>query len=135
MTKGVEVVRPAETLQEAARKMKLLDIGPLPVCDGDKVVGMLTDRDITIRATAEGLDPKHTKVRDIMSKDVITVQDDQDVKEAAELMQARQVRRVLVLNRDKRLAGIVSLADLARHVKDPKVTAVTVEEISSPSKR
>jgi CBS domain-containing protein len=113
MTKGVEVVRPAETLQEAARKMKLLDIGPLPVCDGDKVVGMLTDRDITIRVTAEGLDPKHTKVRDIMSKDVITVQDDQDVQQAAELMQARKVRRVLVLNRDKRLAGIVSLADLA----------------------
>src|SRR5688572_23364834 len=136
MTKRVEVIRPDATLQEAAREMKLLDVGPLPVCDGDRIVGLLTDRDITIRATAEGLDPKQTRVREVMSKDdVITVQEDQDVKEAAELMQARQIRRVLVLNRDKRLAGIVSLADLARHVKDPKLTGQTVEEISTPSKR
>jgi CBS domain-containing protein len=135
MTKGVEVIRPNDMLQQAARMMKILDIGSLPVCDGDKVVGMLTDRDITIRATAEGLDPTQTRVRDVMSTDVVTVLEDQDIKEAAELMQSKQIRRVLVLNLDKRLVGMLSLGDLARHVPDPKVTGVTLEEVSTPSQR
>lgn len=135
MTGSVEVIKPDATLQEAARKMKTVDIGPVPVCDGDKVVGMLTDRDITIRATAEGLDPKQTRVREVMTKDVITVREDQDVKEAAELMQSKQVRRVLVLNREKRLVGVVSLGDLARHMQDPKLTGKTLEEVSMPAKR
>jgi CBS domain-containing protein len=134
MTKGVEVIRPDDTLQDAARMMKLLDIGPLPVCDGEKVVGMLTDRDITIRATAEGLDPKQTRVRDAMSTDVATVTEDQDIKEAAELMQSKQIRRLLVLNLDKRLVGMLSLGDLARHVTDPNLTGVTLEEVSTPTK-
>ena len=89
MTRGAEVVRPDATLQEAASKMKSLDIGPLPVCDGDKIIGMLTDRDITVRATAKGLDPKQTRVREVMSKELITCLEDQDVKEAAELMQSK----------------------------------------------
>ena len=134
MTKDLEVVRPNDTLQEAARKMKVLDIGPLPVAEGDNLVGMLTDRDITVRATAEGLDPKQTRVKDVMSKNLITILEDQDVKEAAALMQSKQIRRVLVVNREKRPVGMLSLADLARHVKDSKLTGVTVEEVSAPSK-
>src|SRR5438309_138001 len=118
MTKGAEVVRPDATLQEAANKMKSLDIGPLPVCDGDKIIGMLTDRDITVRATAEGLDPKQTRVREVMSKELITCLEDQDVKEAAELMQSKQIRRVPVLSRDKRLVGMLSLGDLAQRTQD-----------------
>jgi CBS domain-containing protein len=134
MTKGAEVVRPDATLQEAASKMKSLDIGPLPVCDGDKVVGMLTDRDITVRATAEGLDPKQTRVREVMSKELITCLEDQDVKEAAELMQSKQIRRVPVLSRDKRLVGMLSLGDLAQRTQDPKLAAKTLEEVSTPAK-
>jgi len=134
MTKGVEVVRPDATLQEAATKMRSLDIGPLPVCDGDQMIGMLTDRDITVRATAEGLDPKQAKVRDVMSKELITLQEDQDTKEAAELMQSRQIRRVPIVSRDKRLVGMLSLGDLARHSKDPQLAGKTLEQVSEPSK-
>ena len=134
MTRGAEVVRPDATLQEAASKMKSLDIGPLPVCDGDKIIGMLTDRDITVRATAEGLDPKQTKVREVMSKELITCLEDQDVKEAAELMQSKQIRRVPILNKDKRLVGMLSLGDLAHRSQDSKLAGKTLEEVSTPGK-
>ena len=134
MTKGAEVVRPDATLQEAANKMKSLDIGPLPVCDGDKIIGMLTDRDITVRATAEGLDPKQTRVREVMSKELITCLEDQDVKEAAELMQSKQIRRVPILNKDKRLVGMLSLGDLAHRTQDSKLAGKTLEEVSTPGK-
>src|SRR5918997_595868 len=93
MTRDVEVIHPDATLQEAARMMKALDVGPLPVCDGERVVGMLTDRDITVRATAEGRDPTTTKVREAMTQSVISVLEDQDVEEAARLMQEHQLRR------------------------------------------
>ena len=134
MTRGAEVVRPDATLQEAANKMKSLDIGPLPVCDGDKIIGMLTDRDITVRATAEGLDPKQTRVREVMSKELITCLEDQDVKEAAELMQSNQIRRVPILNKDKRLVGMLSLGDLAHRTQDSKLAGKTLEEVSTPGK-
>ena len=134
MTRGAEVVRPDATLQEAANKMRSLDIGPLPVCDGDKVIGMLTDRDITVRATAEGLDPKQTRVREVMSKELITCLEDQDVKEAAELMQSKQIRRVPILNKDKRLVGMLSLGDLAHRSQDSKLAGKTLEEVSTPGK-
>ncbi len=134
MTRGAEVVRPDATLQEAANKMKSLDIGPLPVCDGDKIIGMLTDRDITVRATAEGLDPKQTRVREVMSKELITCLEDQDVKEAAELMQSKQIRRVPILNKDKRLVGMLSLGDLAHRTQDSKLAGKTLEEVSTPGK-
>ena len=134
MTRGAEVVLPDATLQEAASKMKSLDIGPLPVCDGDKIIGMLTDRDITVRATAEGLDPKQTRVREVMSKELITCLEDQDVKEAAELMQSKQIRRVPILNKDKRLVGMLSLGDLANRIQDSKLAGKTLEEVSTPGK-
>ena len=134
MTKGAEVVRPDATLQEAANKMRSLDIGPLPVCDGEKLVGVLTDRDITVRATAEGLDPKQTRVREVMSKELITCLEDQDVKEAAELMQSKQIRRVPILNKDKRLVGMLSLGDLAHRTQDSKLAGKTLEEVSTPGK-
>ena len=134
MTHGVEVVRPDATLQEAAQKMKSLDVGPVPVCDGERLVGMLTDRDITIRATAEGRDPKTTCVRDVMTPDIHYVYEDQDVQEAASLMQQQQIRRLLVLNRDKRLVGIVSLGDLATREQVENVDDEVLEEVSTPSR-
>src|ERR671937_1268828 len=95
MTHGVECIRPEATLQEAATKMKELDVGPLPVCgDDDRLVGMLTDRDITIRAVAEGQDPKTARVQDVMTPDITYCFEDQDVKEAARLMEEKQIRRL-----------------------------------------
>src|SRR5205823_12963513 len=132
--RGAEVVRPDAALQRAANKMKSLDIGPLPVCDGDKIIGMLTDRDITVRATAEGRDPEQTRVREVMSKELITCLEDQDVKEAAELMQSKQIRRVPILNKDKRLVGMLSLGDLAHRTQDSKLAGKTLEEVSTPGK-
>jgi CBS domain-containing protein len=113
MTPRVEVIHPDATLQEAAEKMQRLDIGPLPVCDGERLVGMLTDRDITVRATAEGWDPKAKMVREAMTEQVYYCFEDQDVREAAEIMERAQIRRLPVINREKRLVGIVSLGDLA----------------------
>jgi CBS domain-containing protein len=114
MSHGVECTPPTATLQQAARKMRELDVGPLPVCnENDRLVGMLTDRDITIRAVAEGLDPRTTLVRQVMTPEIVYCFSDQDVTEAARLMRDRQIRRLVVLDRHKRLVGIVSLGDLA----------------------
>src|SRR5437764_1901261 len=95
MTRDAECVRPDTTLQEAARKMRDLDVGPLPVCgDGDRLVGLLTDRDISVRATAEGRDPTRTPVQEVMTPDVVYVFDDQDARDAADTMAGHQIRRV-----------------------------------------
>ena len=113
MTSAVECISPSSTLQEAASKMRELDVGSLPVCDLDRLVGMVTDRDIALRSVSEGQDPHLETVRDIMTPEVIYCFADEDVEEVAALMRDRQVRRLPVLNRDKRLVGIVSLGDLA----------------------
>jgi len=130
MTRSVECLSPDQSLQEAARKMRDLDVGPLPVCDNDRIAGMLTDRDITVRAVAEGRDPARTTVRDVLTPDVIYCFDDQDTQEAAKLMEEKQIRRLLVLNRDKRLVGIVSLGDLATRTGDRDRTGKTLERVS-----
>lgn len=115
MTQDVEVVRPEATLQEAAEKMQERKIGVLPVCDGDRVIGMLSDKDVNLRTVGE--DPARTRVQDAMIADVVYCFEDAAVEEAAKLMQEKQLRRLVVLNREKRLAGIVSLADLAGRYK------------------
>jgi len=134
MTTDVEYVWPDDTLQEAALKMRDLDVGPMPVCDRDRIAGMLTDRDIAVRAVAEGRDPRSTRVRDAMTRDIIFCYEDEDVEEAARLMQARQVRRILVLNRARRLVGIVSLGDLAAAAGDPQQVGEVFQEISEPAR-
>jgi len=133
MTRNVECVWPDDTLQEAALKMKDLDVGPLPVCDSDHVIGMLTDRDITVRAVAEGRDPRSTRVRDVMTRNVVSCSEDDAVEEAARLMQERQIRRLLVLDSDKRLVGIVSLGDLAAEAEDPYRMAEVLQDVSVPA--
>jgi CBS domain-containing protein len=112
MTPDVRVANPDETIQQAARIMASLDAGVLPVGENDRLVGMITDRDIAIRAIAEGKGPE-AKVRDVMTKDVKYCYEDQDVNEVTRDMADLQVRRLPVLNRDKRLVGIVSLGDIA----------------------
>jgi CBS domain-containing protein len=133
MTPRVEVIHPDATIEEAAEKMKRLDVGPLPVCDGERLVGMLTDRDITVRATSEGRDPRTTRVRDIMTEQVFYCFDDQDVREAAEIMQRAQIRRLPVVNRDKRLVGIVALGDLAVQIGDEELSGKVLEDVSEPA--
>jgi|SoiMethySBSTD1v2_1073268.scaffolds.fasta_scaffold502028_2 CBS domain-containing protein/sporulation protein YlmC with PRC-barrel domain len=133
MTREVEVVHPESTLREAAQKMATLDVGPLPVCKGDEIVGMLTDRDITVRATAEGLDPKTTKVYEVMTPEIVFAYEDEDVSDAAQLMAEHQIRRLVVLNRDKQLVGIISLGDLAVHTGDVQQAGETLEGVSDPS--
>jgi CBS domain-containing protein len=129
----VTVIRPDATLREAAEKMREIEAGALPVCDGDRLVGMITDRDITIRATAEGREPMATLVRDIMTKNVVYCYEDQEVKEAARLMKDRQIRRLVVLDREKNLRGIVSLGDVALNATDNGLVSETLERISEPS--
>ena len=133
MTRNVEVVNGNASLKEAATKMKNLDVGLIPVCDGDRLKGLLTDRDITIRATANGRDPSKTKVNEVMSTDIAYCLEDQAVDEAVILMEARQIRRLPILNQNKQLVGIVSLADIAVHVGDRDLTGETLEEISEPA--
>lgn len=132
MTREVEVIHPDATLDEAAAKMDALNIGSLPVCDGDRVLGIITDRDITVRATAVGGDPMATRTRDVMTADVIYGFEDQDVTDAARLMREAQIRRLLVLNRDKQLVGIVALGDLAVD-SDEQLAGKTLKQVSEPA--
>jgi CBS domain-containing protein len=133
MTHNAEVVSPDDTLEQAARKMEELNIGPLPVCEGNRVVGILTDRDITVRATAAGCDPKKTVVHEIMYYNIIYCYDDQDVSEAAKLMSEKQIRRLLVMDRANDLVGIVSLADLATEARDEGRSGEVLSKVSKPS--
>lgn len=134
MTCDVEVVDPNASLQAAARKMKDLDVGSLPVCDGERLLGMITDRDITIRATAEGRDPASTAVCDTMSSGITYCFEDQPVHEAAQLMEEKQIRRLPILNRQKQLVGIVSLGDLAVDGGNRMVAGEAITQISQPAR-
>ena len=131
MTRGVEVIRPAETLQRAAQRMDELNVGALPVCDGETLVGMITDRDITVRATAAGLDPNETPVSDVMTEQTRWCTEEQSVDEVMRQMSDVQIRRLPVLNGARELVGIVSLGDLAvrqsGHIDD------ALRDISLPS--
>ena len=133
MTPNVEFVWPDDTLQEAALKMKDREIGPLPVWDGDRIVGMVTDRDIAVRGVALGCDPQTTAVRDVMTHEVIQCYEDEPADEAARLMQTRQVRRILVVNREELLVGILSLADLAADGGDPERAGRVLQDVSEPA--
>src|SRR3989442_1506665 len=104
MTCEVECVKPTDTIAHAAKRMRDLDVGALPVCgENDRLVGMITDRDITVRGTAACCEPVTTTVADLMTRDLAFCFDDQDIADAAELMETKQIRRLVVLNRDKRL--------------------------------
>jgi len=113
MTRDVRIASPDDTLQSAAQIMEEQDFGSLPVAENERLVGMLTDRDITIRAVARGMAPQDSTVREIMSTEIRYVYDDESVRDVAEVMGDLHVRRLPVLNRQKRLVGIVSLGDLA----------------------
>lgn len=116
MTRDIEIVQPDDPLESAAKKMKNQDIGFLPVCDGATLIGVISDRDITIRALAEGMDASVMLSRDLMTTPAIFCYEDQDVTEAAEIMAKNQVRRLVVLDREsEQVVGVISLGDLARN--------------------
>ena len=115
MTAKMESVNPELSLQKTACKMRDLNIGSLPVLENGQLIGMITDRDICCRAVGDGRDMAMTKVREIMSADVTYCYNDQEVADAAHLMEDKHVRRLAVLNRDKTMAGFLSVDDLARY--------------------
>jgi CBS domain-containing protein len=129
MTSNPRSIEPSTTVTEAARLMKAEDVGSLPIVGGDQLVGMVTDRDVVIRVVAEGKDPQSTTVGEIASRDLVTVDPEQDLDEALRLMAQHQVRRLPVAEEDGRLVGILAQADVAREGKDAK-TGQVVQEIS-----
>jgi CBS domain-containing protein len=132
MTSGARCVGPDESLTAAARIMRQLDVGALPVCQNDHLDGIITDRDIAIRGVAEGRDPTRTSVRSVMSPEIIFAFEDHDVEVAAQIMETNQVRRLPVLNNERRLVGIVSLADVATEA-DASLTGEALHEICQPA--
>jgi CBS domain-containing protein len=131
MTTGVETVAPGDTIRYAAEKMEALDIGSLPVCDGDRLVGVLTDRDIAIRAVASGRDPNRTAVIETMTPHLVFGYEEQPVDEAVDLMREHEIRRLPVVDHRRRLVGIVALADLATRGEEP-VAMSALEGVSKP---
>jgi CBS domain-containing protein len=134
MTPNVEVIHPNASVQEAAELMRSLDVGSLPVCDGRKIQGMITDRDIAIRAVADGREARQTPVREIMTPELVYCTEDEDVTAAAQLMHDHQIRRLLIINEQKELVGIVSLGDLAVETRDEKMAGQVLEGVSEPAK-
>ena len=132
MTHDVCVVRPDHTVEEAARMMAAIDVGLLPVGEGDRLVGMITDRDIAVRAVGEGKGPA-TLVEQVMTQDVKYCYEDEDTGHIARNMAEQQVRRLPVLNHDKRLVGIVTLGDLAIETGDEQLAGHALGGISEPS--
>lgn len=132
MTANPDIAAPEISVEQAARQMKDLNVGALPVCQNDRLVGMITDRDIAVRTVASGADPKNTPVRDSMTPDLAYCYEEQSVEEAAELMKQQQVRRLPVLSQDKRLVGMLSLGDVAVEA-DSVIAGETLESVSSPA--
>ena len=132
LTREVETVSPQCSARDAAERMRSMDVGALPVCDGRRLLGMVTDRDLAIRVLAEGRDPNATPVSDAMTPDVAYAFEDDDVRRAADIMKERQIRRLPVLDREKHLVGIVALGDIATAGTD-QLSGDTLEQISQPN--
>lgn len=134
MTRGVRTLTPTDSVSQAAQAMDELNVGVIPVCDGDELVGMVTDRDIVVRGVAQDCDMKTTKLADVMSINVRCATEDQDVDEILGQMAGSQIRRMPVVDGNKRLVGIVTLGDIAdKNPGDEMDVANSLAEISSPS--
>jgi CBS domain-containing protein len=129
MTSDPRTVEPSATVQDAAKAMRDQDVGPIPIVEDGSLSGILTDRDIVVRVVAEGKDPSSTTVRDIASRDLVTIDPEQTLDEALRLMAKHQVRRLPVCEEDGRLVGIVAQADVALE-GDDRTTGEVVEKIS-----
>jgi CBS domain-containing protein len=131
MTRDVQVVRAETPIREAAETMARIDAGALPVCDGDNLLGMVTDRDIVVRGIAKGLSGSDT-VSQVMTEGVEYCFDDDELTEVQDKMAASQIRRIPVVDRNKKLVGILSLGDVAREAK-PAEAGDVLEEVSQPA--
>lgn len=132
MSRDVKVISPDTTIDEAARTMRDGDFGMLPVGEDDRMIGAISDRDIAIRAVAEGKGPS-TKVREVMSEGICWAYDDDTVEHAAKIMSDKQIRRLPVVDRDKRLVGIVALGDFAVDDSEIQPAAAALAKISEPN--
>ena len=132
MSRDVKVISPDMSIREAAKQMRDGDFGMLPVGENDRMIGTISDRDIAIRAVAEGKGAD-TKVRDVMSEGIAWAYEDDSVEEAVKIMSERQVRRLPVVDRDKRLVGIVALGDFAVESSEIRPASQALSEISKPS--
>ncbi len=131
MSPDVQVIGPDETIREAAQQMRKGNFGMMPVGENDRMIGAISDRDIVIRAVAEGKDP-NTMVRAIMSEGIVWAHEDDTVDDAARLMGKHQIRRLPIVNADKRLVGIVALGDFAVESSDIETAGEALAEISKP---
>jgi CBS domain-containing protein len=132
MTRNVELTAPDASLQTAAKRMRDSGVGILPVGENDRLRGVITDRDIVVRAVASALDPQKTQVRDAMTPQVIYCFEDQPISEAAQLMERKAVRRLIVLNRRKRMVGLISLDDLAILPGEEKRVGEVLNRVAEP---
>jgi CBS domain-containing protein len=133
MTRDVQTVRADQPVQEAASFMLSSDAGSIPVMDGERLIGMITDRDIAVRGVAKGHGPD-TPVGDLMTDDLVVVRDDDEIEDVATRMSEAQVRRLPVIDQDERLCGIVSLGDLSRETDDESASEA-LEGVSAPSRQ
>ena len=129
MTDSPRCITPETLVSEAARLMKSEDVGSLPILDGERLTGIVTDRDIVLQAVAEEKDPRGMPVREVASRDLVTVGQDEDLSEALKRMASHQIRRIPVVDEDDRLVGIVTQADVAREAKD-KDSGQMLQDIS-----
>lgn len=133
MTRGVEMIDGDATIMEAAMKMGSLDVGALPVNQKDKIIGVVTDRDIVIRAVGKGWDPQQIQVSKIMTSEVCCCSENETLDEAAHMMEEKQLHRLVVLDSQNKPVGILSLADLAVKNTDEHLTWEVLEQISEPA--
>ncbi len=133
MTRDIDMIDPNMTIDKAAKLMAEDDVGFLPVGENDRLVGMLTDRDIAIRAVARGKDPSRTTVRDVMTDHVLYCYEDESIETAAQNMAKLQIRRMPIVNRDKRLVGVISLADIARKC-DSNQAGMALKHVAQPTR-
>jgi CBS domain-containing protein len=132
-TREPQVISPEAMICEAAQKMSEHDIGMLPVCDGQRLVGAITDRDLVIRGLAKGYDPLNTKVKDVMTHRICYCFEEDSLEEVARVMEEKQIRRMPILNSNKRLVGIVSLGDMAVRSQNRDLTEEVLEHVSQPA--
>ncbi len=134
MTPSVETLSPTATAADAARKMKELDVGAIPVCESERLLGMVTDRDLVVRVVAAGRDPAQATVSDAMTRDVVYCFEDEDAEAAAKIMADKQIRRLPVLSREKQLVGIISFGDLSVDGLDTQTSGAVLHNVSDPSR-
>lgn len=127
----LETIKPETSVYETAKKMRDLNVGAFPVIENGKAVGIVTDRDITLRVTAEKKSPENIKVKDIMSTGIQTIKEDEDVDSCAKLMESKKVRRCVVTDKNNKAIGIVSLHDLALNAKTQELAGKIMRKVSS----